>query len=201
VADPERKPIMTQPGATPAADPQGTATVPAADSDPEARLAAEVDQPEEGDDPAGAEHLGEAGKKAIDRMKAERNAAKSELAEALKKLKEYEDKDKSDLERAQESAAAAQKRAEAAEQNLLRQEVAATKGLTAAQARRLVGTTREELEADADDIRAAFTGGKPAAPKPDPSQGSKGEQKQRSTSLTEAVGRAIKDQVAPAPTR
>jgi cell division septum initiation protein DivIVA len=38
----------------------------------------------------------------------------------------------------------------------LREEVAETKGLTTAQASRLVGATREELEADADDLLATF---------------------------------------------
>jgi hypothetical protein len=39
-----------------------------------------------------------------------------------------------------------------------RAEVAADKKLTAAQARRLTGTTKEELESDADDLLEAFGG-------------------------------------------
>lgn len=38
----------------------------------------------------------------------------------------------------------------------LKAEVAASKGLTPAQAKRLSGTTQEELEADADDLLEAF---------------------------------------------
>ena len=58
----------------------------------------------------------------------------------------------------------------------LRLEVASEKGLTTAQARRLQGGTREELEADAADLVAAFatagaTPAKPTGPKPDPTQG------------------------------
>lgn len=44
----------------------------------------------------------------------------------------------------------------AAEARALRAEVATAKGLTAAQAKRLAGSTREELEADADEILEAF---------------------------------------------
>jgi hypothetical protein len=51
------------------------------------------------------------------------------------------------------------------------------KGLTAAQAARLVGRTREELTADADALLEAFkdVAGTPGTPKPDPTQGPRGE--------------------------
>ncbi|QDY06157.1 hypothetical protein FJK98_02425 [Micromonospora sp. HM134] len=68
-----------------------------------------------------------------------------------------------------------------------RAEVAAAKGLTPQQAARLRGATREELEADADELLALFpaaaapagpaaapTG--PRTPAPDPSQGARGTQ-------------------------
>lgn len=63
-----------------------------------------------------------------------------------------------------------------AEVRALRAEVAQAKGLTAAQARRLQGSTREELEADADDLLASFPAGQPTGagtPRPDPSQGAR----------------------------
>jgi hypothetical protein len=44
--------------------------------------------------------------------------------------------------------------ATAAEQRALRAEIANAKGLTSTQAKRLVGETREELEADADELLA-----------------------------------------------
>lgn len=89
-------------------------------------------------------------------------------AKALaKRLEEIETAQLSDLERAQREAqtaaereAEAARRAEEAELRALRIEVAAEKGLTPAQAKRLVGATKEELEADADEILADF-GGKP----------------------------------------
>ena len=71
---------------------------------------------------------------------------------------------------------AMEKRAAEAEARALRADVAAAKGLTAAQAKRLQGDTREQLEADADELRAAFATPAPAGnglPSPDPSQGSR----------------------------
>ncbi|MFI2664872.1 hypothetical protein [Micromonospora carbonacea] len=100
-------------------------------------------------------------------------------AETLRlKLKEYEDRDKTEAEKAAERLTAAEQRAEQAELRALRLEVAGEKGLTPAQAKRLVGATREELEADADDILATFPAGSAAPerriPRPDPSQGARG---------------------------
>ncbi|MEU8186021.1 hypothetical protein [Micromonospora carbonacea] len=100
-------------------------------------------------------------------------------AETLRlRLKEYEDRDKSEAEKTAERLTAAEQRAEQAELRALRLEVAAEKGLTPAQAKRLVGASREELEADADDILTTFAAGPAAperrAPRPDPSQGSRG---------------------------
>lgn len=87
-------------------------------------------------------------------------------AEALRlQLKEFQDRDKSEAEKVAERAQSAETRAAEAESKALRLEVAFEKGLTPAQAKRLVGQTREELEADADELLETF---KPAeTPKPD----------------------------------
>jgi hypothetical protein len=77
-------------------------------------------------------------------------------AEAAKRLSEIEDEAKSEAERLAERVQAAEARAAEAEGRVMRYEVAASKGLTPAQARRLVGSTVEELEADADELLAAF---------------------------------------------
>ncbi|HET7664598.1 MAG TPA: hypothetical protein VFK56_00635, partial [Mycobacterium sp.] len=66
------------------------------------------------------------------------------------------DADKSELDRLREASSAAEKRAAEAESKAMRFEVAHEKGLTPAQAKRLIGSTREELEADADELLAAF---------------------------------------------
>jgi hypothetical protein len=79
-------------------------------------------------------------------------------AETLRlKLQEFEDRDKTEAQRLAERADAAEKRAIELETQAMRLEVAAEKGLTPAQAKRLVGSTREELESDADELLATFT--------------------------------------------
>lgn len=89
-------------------------------------------------------------------------------AEAAQKLQQYEDRDKTETQRLGEAADAAHNRAVAAEAQLLRLEIAAEKGLTPSQARRLVGSTREELESDAADLLETFkpANGDQAAPTP-----------------------------------
>jgi regulator of protease activity HflC (stomatin/prohibitin superfamily) len=78
-------------------------------------------------------------------------------AETLRlKLQEFEDRDKSEAQKLAERADAAEKRAADLETRALRLEVAAAKGLTPAQAKRLVGSTREELESDADELLETF---------------------------------------------
>lgn len=82
-------------------------------------------------------------------------------AEAAKKLTELEDASKTELQRFTDKATAAESRAAEAEARALRLEVATEKGLSAAQSKRLVGTTREELEADAEELLESFGGEKP----------------------------------------
>lgn len=83
--------------------------------------------------------------------KAERDAIKRASA-AEAKAKEYEDRDKTDQEKQAEETAAARAEAADAQAQLTRYEVAAEKGLTPAQARRLVGSTKDELLKDADAL-------------------------------------------------
>lgn len=76
-------------------------------------------------------------------------------AEKLRlQLKEYEDRDKSEAEKLAERAAAAERRAAEMEAQLMRREVALAKGLPAALVDRLRGGSREELDADADQLLA-----------------------------------------------
>lgn len=85
-----------------------------------------------------------------------RRTAEKALKDATAKLQAADDKDKTETERLANAVTVAEKRADDAEQRLLRLEVGAEKGLSYAQARRLVGTTREELEVDAADLLEAF---------------------------------------------
>jgi len=93
-------------------------------------------------------------------------------AEAAARLKEFEDRDKTEAEKAAGRLTAAEQRAAEAESRALRLDVAFEKGLTPAQAKRLVGTSREDLEADADEILRDFPV-KPARPSGDIAQGAR----------------------------
>ena len=104
--------------------------------------------------------LGDAGKKALEAERRNARAAARERDALAAKLKEFEDRDKSEADKAVERAAAAEKRVAELEAQATRLEVAFENGLTPAQAKRLVGSTREELEADAKELLATF---KPAA--------------------------------------
>ena len=75
----------------------------------------------------------------------ERDGLKSSIAEG-----------KTDAERTAGMLAELKARADAADLRAMRAEVAAAKGLTTKQAARLQGSTLEELEADADELVAAF---------------------------------------------
>lgn len=101
----------------------------------------------------------------------EKLAKENKLAAAS--LKALEDAQKTEQQRLEERAALAESRAAALEIDASRALVALEKGLTAAQAKRLVGTTPEELAADADQLLIDL--GKPAPKNPaaDPSQGAK----------------------------
>lgn len=106
--------------------------------------------------------LGDAGKKAL---AAERDARK-QAEQVARQLK-------ADLDAAQAKITDADARADAARQAAelvrARYEVAAERGLPIGIAQRLVGNTREELEADADSLKAQIA---PAfIPPSDPTQG------------------------------
>lgn len=103
--------------------------------------------------------LGEGGKKALDAERkaktvAERQAkaAQKQVDDMQKRLKAFEDRDKTEAEKLAERATAAEQAAQSATARLLRFEVAASKKLPAGFAGRLQGSTKEELEADADTL-------------------------------------------------
>lgn len=70
-------------------------------------------------------------------------------AEEYRKI---QDGKKDDLTREREAREAAEAKAATLEQQQMRSDIAIAKGLTAKQAKRLTGKTREELEADADEL-------------------------------------------------
>jgi hypothetical protein len=99
----------------------------------------------------------------------------NDLKAKAAKFDEIEQASRSDVEKAAERAAAAERDRDDARGRLDRLEVALEKGLTPSQAKRLVGSTREELEADADELlKDLGDASKPRSPKPDPNQGRSG---------------------------
>lgn len=119
---------------------------------------ADETEPVTGDDhaPEGATDPDSGAKKALEAERKARREAEKQLRDMAARLKEIEDKDKSETDRLREQVEQLKSEAATASAKALRAEIAAEKGLTAAQAKRLVGGTREELEADADEILEAF---------------------------------------------
>ena len=85
-----------------------------------------------------------------------------ELQKAASRLKEIEEANKSESEKAQARAEAAERRASELELQVLRADVASEKGVPA---KLLAGSTREELEAAADELIAFRGEQKPPVPK------------------------------------
>jgi len=110
--------------------------------------------------------LGEAGRKALREERAARQAAEKSAADLEARLKAIEDKDKTETQRAADTATKAEAARVAAEARADRLEVAMAKGLTPGQAKRLQGANRAELEADADDLLESFPAAE--APRPPP---------------------------------
>lgn len=75
-----------------------------------------------------------------------------ELKAKAARFDELENRNKTDLQRLTDERDQFKTRGESAEQQAARFEVALAKGLTATQAKRLVGSTKEEFEADADEL-------------------------------------------------
>lgn len=97
------------------------------------------------------DQLGEGGKKAI---QAERDARAKAEADLKALRQEIEDSKKTAEQKAADAIQAAQATANDATSKALRYEVAAAKGLDLSLAARLTGSTKEELEADADALMA-----------------------------------------------
>lgn len=124
-------------------------------------------------DPSADEPLREPGKKALDAERTARQKAENDLA-ALRK--EVEDSKKTAEQKAADDLKAAQAEAAANAAKALSYEVAAETDLPLALAPRLRGTTREELLADAEALKALMptadaTPATTPRPAPDPGQG------------------------------
>lgn len=117
------------------------------------------------------EPLGEGGLKALKAERAARADAERQAAELAARIKEFEDAQKSEAERQAERLAELEKSARENEIARVRYEVAAEAGLSLDAAKRLHGGTREELAADAVELKRLLESAVPNVPRPDPSQG------------------------------
>jgi hypothetical protein len=129
--------------------------------------ATEVEQdqqePEDVENTEATEELGEAGEKALEAFKARARKAERDNRKLADRVKEFEDAQKTDQEKAAEELATFKSRAETAEAKLLRYKVAAEKQLPPELAERLQGKDEAELGDDADRLLALVKpNGKPA---------------------------------------
>lgn len=120
----------------------------------------------EGAGDAGAENLGEGGQKALKAERDARKAAEKLASDREARIRELEDATKSDEDKRNERFTELEQSDRAKDtaiaerdQKLLRYEIAAQKGLDLKAALRLQGSTKEELEADADEFVKTFGGG------------------------------------------
>jgi hypothetical protein len=88
----------------------------------------------------------------VKQLRRENASSRSRLAEVEERLQSFEDRDKTELQRLTDAHTAAERKAQAAEERLLRYEVAAERGLGMAAAAFLTGTTREEIELRAEEL-------------------------------------------------
>lgn len=155
------------------AEPEAVATDPAGDQS----------------DPDGAEHLGDPGKRALAAMKAQLKAAKAEAAALKARVDEFEDRDKSEIDRATARLQEAERTAQSYRDRAVRAEVralAATAFADPEDAAAFLDLSRyveggeidtEAIQADLSELLsrkphlAKPTG--PRVPQPDPSQGAR----------------------------
>jgi hypothetical protein len=140
---------------------EDTTVVPA-----ETEASAEVEAPD-------TQELGDGGKKALQAERDARKSAEKANAELAARLKEFEDSKLSDLERAQKEAAENAAELARLRSENVRNKVAIDKGVPADLVEFLTGDTEGDIAAKADLLLARLN--TPGTPKPDPSQGARGE--------------------------
>ncbi|MFF4600563.1 hypothetical protein [Amycolatopsis sp. NPDC001319] len=126
--------------------------------------------------------LGDAGKRALAEERKARKAAEKEKSDLAARLKEFEDRDKSELDKATEAWKSAEAERDAAKAEALRFRVAAEFGISTAPDDEgvsdadlfLTGQDEETMRRQAQRFSARQTPAGPSVPKPDPSQGARG---------------------------
>lgn len=119
-----------------------------------------------------ADTLGEGGVKALTAEREARKTAEKAVADLAAKLKAIEDANLSELDKAKREAEESRTALANVTRENLRNSVALTKGLPADLAQFLTGDTADALTAQADTLLARLN--TPTTPKPDLSQGARG---------------------------
>lgn len=119
--------------------------------------------------------LGDAGKRALAEERKARKAAEKASSDLAARLKEFEDRDKSELEKASEAWKTAEVERDAAKAEALRLRTAIKHGISDEDAELfLTGTDEETLTRQAERLAERMAAAGPSVPKPDPSQGARG---------------------------
>ena len=134
--DPKDQPAGGEPGNQPGNEP---ASQPGNQPDPDAQLLEGARDPD-------------AVRNALKREREARAAAQRERDDLQNKVKEFEDRDKSESQRLEERATKAEGERESLAQENLRLRVAIEKKLPAELIDRLKGGSKEEMESDADEL-------------------------------------------------
>jgi hypothetical protein len=145
---------MPDPTSAAGATPEGGATPPAGESAESNGSATTAD-----------DGLGDAGRRALSEVRKELKAAQKERDDLAAKVREREDAEKSEIEKATSRADAAESRIKALEHEQLQVRVATEAGI-AHLWRRLLGSNEAELKADADELKKSLPEGS-AGPGPD----------------------------------
>jgi len=119
------------------------------------------------------QELGDGGKKALQAEREARKAAERTAAEYAAKLKEFEDANLSELERTKKAAEESAAELARLRTENVRNKVALDKGVPVDLVEFLSGDTEGDIAAKADLLMARLNA--PGTPKPDPSQGAKGD--------------------------
>lgn len=125
-----------------------------------------------------AEQLGENGLKALQAEREARKALEKQLSDAQAAIKQHEDANLSELEKAKKEATDVQAELESLRRESLVNKVALTKSLPVELTQFLTGSDEAALNEQADLLLSRL--GKPQTPKPDPSQGGQSNKTEKS---------------------
>jgi len=191
----------SQPAGGPAAAQQHSTQQPAQSTQP--AQSAQVTQPAQdggdgrgdGDRQQGEDRLGEAGKRALHTERQARRAAERELAELRKRLQAYEDREKTELQKAQEAAERYQAELRAARVANARLMAAAMHNIPPDLIDLLGDGTDEEIEARAKLLAERLAAAQQPAPTPAPAPAQRPEPTRPVESLTPG-GQPVEDATA-----